>query len=282
MMGYKNMKLISLVENTAPPGLRARHGLAIYIETRLHRLLFDLGPDGTLFENAGKLGVDLAAVDTVVLSHGHFDHGGALGRFLAVNDRAKVYVQEGAFAPHYTRAGLMKISIGLDPALREHPRVVAVRGDLRIDGELLLFTVPQGEKFASPMNGVLLENRGKDPFAHEQDLLITEDETVLLMGCGHRGAVNIMEKAAPWRPDRCVGGFHLYDPVSHRTAPKPLLEGIAAALAAYPDTAFYTCHCTGKKAYGYLRERMPRLGYFQCGDTLFFPENGTEKEEKTE
>ena len=39
------------------------------IETRQHKLLFDVGPDGTLFDNAGKLGIDLSEIDTVILSH---------------------------------------------------------------------------------------------------------------------------------------------------------------------------------------------------------------------
>ena len=82
------MKITALVENTSDCGLKAVHGLSFYIETRLHRLLFDLGPDGTLFHNAARLGIDLAAVDTVVLSHGHYDHGGALKRFLALNSSA--------------------------------------------------------------------------------------------------------------------------------------------------------------------------------------------------
>lgn len=47
-----------------------------------HKVLFDLGPDDTFLHNAKKCGVDIAAVDTVIISHGHVDHGGGLGAFL--------------------------------------------------------------------------------------------------------------------------------------------------------------------------------------------------------
>jgi len=85
------MKITVLVENTCRPGFSATHGLSLYVETTRHRLLFDLGPDETLFDNAARLSIDLARVDTVILSHGHLDHGGALKRFLSLNHTALIY-----------------------------------------------------------------------------------------------------------------------------------------------------------------------------------------------
>ena len=68
------MKITALVENRSESDLKPVHGLALYIETQRHRILFDLGPDDTIFENAEKKGISLADVDTVILSHGHSDH----------------------------------------------------------------------------------------------------------------------------------------------------------------------------------------------------------------
>lgn len=44
--------LISVVESTTKSELKAKHGLSFDIETKSHKILFDLGEDGTLFENA--------------------------------------------------------------------------------------------------------------------------------------------------------------------------------------------------------------------------------------
>ncbi len=262
------MKLTALVENTTNCGLKVAHGLSLYIETERHKLLFDLGPDETLFENARNLGADLTAVDTVIISHGHNDHGGALKRFLEVNSQAKIYVQRRAFEPHYSKTPLEYVPIGLDRSLMDREQLVLVDGDFVIDDELRLFTVLNTEKCHSTANDTLFDENGPDSFVHEQNLLITEHETVLVMGCGHTGIVNIMEKASVWQPRLCVGGFHLYNPSMKKTVPDELLDQIAGELRAYPQMRFYTCHCTGTQAYQYLAERVPGLSYLACGDHL--------------
>lgn len=72
------MRVVSLIENTGKRmDLQTEHGLSLYIETAGHKVLFDTGATDRFLENAEKLGVDLTAVDTLVLSHGHYDHTGA-------------------------------------------------------------------------------------------------------------------------------------------------------------------------------------------------------------
>jgi metal-dependent hydrolase (beta-lactamase superfamily II) len=63
----------------------AAHGLSCLITTRTpslqHTLLFDTGPDETIFErNVIRLGVDMGGVDAMMLSHGHWDHAGTMVR----------------------------------------------------------------------------------------------------------------------------------------------------------------------------------------------------------
>ena len=262
------MKITALVENTSDCGLKAVHGLSFYIETRLHRLLFDLGPDGTLFQNAARLGIDLAAVDTVVLSHGHYDHGGALKKFLALNPSAKVYVQRTAFAPHYSKAGPLKLNIGLDPALADAPNVILLDGDRAIDEELTLFTAKGEDTFRSEANRVLYGKNGPDDFRHEQDLLITENTAVLITGCAHAGVIRILNSVPGQRPAYCVGGFHVYNPVNRRTVSAGQLETLSAALKENADVRFYTCHCTGKKAFSYLQAQNENVFYISAGSVL--------------
>ena len=139
------MKAIMLVENQSVGECKAAHGLSLYIETPGHRLLFDLGPDHTLFENAGKMDINLEKVDTVIISHGHYDHGGALEEFLHMNSKARIYIQKKAFAPYYSIALGKARSIGLDPRLAADPRIILLEGDFKIDEELELFTVTGDE-----------------------------------------------------------------------------------------------------------------------------------------
>lgn len=261
------MIITALVENTTACGLQTAHGLSLYIQTRNHHILFDLGPDHTLFANAARRGIDLAEIDTVIISHGHADHGGALCEFLTVNPTAQIYIQKRAFEPHTNRTFGDNKYIGLDRSLADDPQITLIDGDYRIDRELFLFTVPQTGKCHSPANDVLYHGSGRDDFAHEQNLLITENASALIMGCGHCGIINILEKSA-CQPDLCVGGFHLLNPTSRESAPKALLDEILLELQAYPKTRFYTCHCTGREAFDYLSASRENISYLSCGESI--------------
>ena len=261
------MQITALVENHSHSPLQAKHGLALYIETQRHKLLFDLGPDRTLFDNASRKGIDLTQVDTVILSHGHLDHGGALARFLSLNTTAKIYAQKSAFEPHYSKLAFLKVPVGLKRRLAAHPQLILLDESFAIDDELTLFTVKEAGQCPSPANDSLYSADGRDDFCHEQHLLIREQKTALIMGCGHTGVLNILSQAA-CTPDLCVGGYHLYDLLTKKTVPASLLNAIALGLRSYPQTQFYTCHCTGQEAYQQLKSQLPALSYLACGDTI--------------
>ena len=139
------MRIVNLVENTeGVSGCAVEHGLCFYIETEKHKLLMDTGASYLLLENAEKLGVDLTEVDTVVLSHGHYDHGGGILPFAKINPTAKIYVPEEAFGEYYSmnKAGEPRY-IGLAKEIQELPQLVTVSaedGIYRIDDELFLFS----------------------------------------------------------------------------------------------------------------------------------------------
>ena len=262
------MKITALVENRSDGELKPKHGLSFFIQTEKHTLLFDVGPDETLFENAQKKGIDLREVDTVVISHGHLDHGGAMEQFLRVNTKAKIYVQRKAFDRHTCKLLFFQANVGFNRKLMKNPRIVLVDGDYQIDDELRLLIVKDSAACRSGANDVLYENGQKDNFLHEQNLLIREKTTALIVGCGHTGIVNIMQTAAAFEPAYCIGGYHLYDPIKKKSADESLLCEIAEHLAAYPQVQFYTCHCTGQTAFDYLAAKLPNMHYFSCGNEI--------------
>ena len=100
------MRILNLVENEeGVPGCEAAHGLFFYVETQNHKLLFDTSPSEVVLRNAERLGVDLTAVDTVILSHGHYDHSGGIMAFTDINPRAKIYMQQNASGEYYAFDG---------------------------------------------------------------------------------------------------------------------------------------------------------------------------------
>ena len=152
------MKFTCLLENTTCDArLTAEHGLSVLAETPHHTLLFDTGATGVFADNAAALGVDLKAVDTAILSHGHYDHGGGLRRFLSENETAPVWLHRQAFVLHRALHGDELADIGLDPALREEPRLRFVDADTELDDELTLLTGVAGDALSPRAN----ETRGK-------------------------------------------------------------------------------------------------------------------------
>lgn len=90
------MKIINLVENTKKGECLNEHGLSFYVETKKHKLLIDTGASDMFIQNAECLGVDLTQIDTVILSHGHYDHSGGLLPFAKLNPSAKIYLKDTA------------------------------------------------------------------------------------------------------------------------------------------------------------------------------------------
>ena len=88
------MKIQTLMEdNISGKNLCAEHGLCIYIETGKHKLLVDTGQSDRTWDNAKTKGINLEEIDTVVLSHGHYDHSGGLMGFAQINPNAKIYMR---------------------------------------------------------------------------------------------------------------------------------------------------------------------------------------------
>ena len=78
------MKITTLSDNNAlkMSGCESEHGFSTLIEYNGYTILFDTGK-GTLFlENAERLHKDLSKIDTLVISHGHYDHGGGVRTLL--------------------------------------------------------------------------------------------------------------------------------------------------------------------------------------------------------
>ena len=272
------MKVKILLENTsANPNFKSSHGLSIYLETAKHKILFDVGPNNYFIENALALGIDLSMVDTVVISHGHFDHGGGLKSFLKLNSSAKIYVQKNIFAKHYSNRGPDKISdIGLNSELESNEQIIFVKDYLRIDEELEIFADVKNKYFMPSDNKELLQQQGQelftDDFKHEQNLIVnSNNKIVVLSGCAHRGILNIMDKAMTiikGEPDYVIGGFHLYSNSRQICEDSAKIEQIALSLKNL-TTKFYTCHCTGIKPFKMLRAVMgEKIEYISTGTEL--------------
>lgn len=267
----------TLVENTAiNTQFKASHGLSFYIQTDKHNILFDVGENENFLHNARQLNVSIKDVDIVIISHAHFDHGGALEIFLKENNTALIYLQKTAFGKYYSVIGDNKFDLSLNNALKKHPQVKLMDDFTRIDDELSIFSNITGQKLTSTVNSCLYKKMNHelvlDNFEHEQCLVVeSKNKKILFGGCAHNGIVNILEKGESLYQtefDFVFSGFHLFNPRTKISENPKLITAIGQELLKR-KTIFYTGHCTGQEAFDTLKENMKdKIWYASAGSEV--------------
>ncbi len=257
-------------------GLVAEHGFAALVTVRRGEtttsLLFDTGisPDG-MVTNADRLGVDLSAVQGVVLSHGHFDHAGGLaGLARRLGSRRLPMVVH----PHaWTRRRLAVPGREPDELPTLSPRALSGEGftvverrepSLLVDGCVLITgEVDRTTEFERGMppspEGWTGEAWAHDPLVIDDQALVVhvrDRGLVVVTGCGHAGAVTIVRHARRLtgveRLHGLIGGLHLGGP-----AFEPVIGPTVAALTELTPTLVVPGHCTGWRAQHALAAALP-------------------------
>lgn len=265
------MNVTVLMENTALEGcgLAVEHGLSLYIRYRGRELLLDAGSSGRFADNAQALGVDLSAVETAVLSHGHYDHADGLRRFFQINSRAKVYMRPDAAGGYFAMDPGRPRYIGIHRDILEQSRdrFVSVEGPYALmEGAWLIPDTVRDPAFAGRADN-LAYRRGEDDFVpddyrHEQSLVLEGERGLAVFNsCSHTGIVNIVRGVLEQFPGRkvhaVVGGFHMFSKgETGMNCPPEHVYQVAAALEELGVEAVYTGHCTGGPALALLQERF--------------------------
>ena len=279
------------------------HGLSILLETEEHRILLDTGASDVFIRNAKQMGIDLSTVDYVFISHGHSDHAGGLKHLMNINDNAKVIVSPDAMSGRfYSKRGNLHSITAEWPKIGDGRLVLidqtcAIAEDIHVIAHIpQTYPMPKGNVnlYVQNTNDDLIH----DDFRHELALYV---DGLLFTGCAHSGLENILA-ACPWPVHTVVGGFHLLDDYelteqrepssshaldlwslatagtqewpsrdgSRRNQTEEELAALAQRLKAkYPNTQFFTSHCTGDKVFAMLKAIMGnQLHAFSCGMTI--------------
>jgi len=260
----RKLRILTLVENNAGSGLRAEHGLSVWIEADNRRILFDTGQGDALMPNASALGVPLQSADAIVLSHGHYDHTGALAAALKAAAGASLYLHPAAVENKYgINPQPPNRYIGMPDEARRAVRsrlqdVVWTSLPTRVAPDVFVTgPIPRHTDFES-VDGFCLDEQCSTPddMLDDQALyMFTADGIIVVLGCGHSGVVNTLDYvAALTGTDRfaaVIGGMHLGG------ASEARLAATADTLARYDVQLIAPCHCTGAAAVGYLSSRFP-------------------------
>lgn len=276
------MDITVLIENLGPEGLACEHGLALHINYRGHSLLLDTGSTGAFADNARALDIDLAGVETAVLSHGHYDHADGMRAFFKANCHAPVLVRAGAKGAYYSmRAGTPKfVGIHRDICRDYEDRLVEVEGLYPLMEGAWLVENPDPE--ANPERAQrLYEKKGEDrfipdDFSHEHSLVLEgERGLVVFNSCCHAGAANIAAHIARTFPGKPIaallGGFHMMGATGTDSinCSEEYIRAVAREFKTMGIGRIYTGHCTGMPAFDLLKAELgERLAYMRTGDRI--------------
>lgn len=271
------MKITVLIENSKRESchLTAEHGLSLYIEFEGKNYLLDAGGTAAFMENAELLGIDLGAVDTCLLSHGHYDHSGGFCDFFAVNKKARLYAMRSVTGKYYSGSGGRIHYIGLPEALiRElDNRLAGITGVKQIADNL--WAVPHtagGLEEIGASRGLYrkcAEGYMPDDFAHEVSYVFKTDQgLVVINSCSHGGILNILDEVADVFPSEKVyaflGGLHMKGRKNGQeicTFTPAEIDGLCQGVMERGIQRIYTGHCTGKPGYDLLKQRLGNVLY---------------------
>jgi 7,8-dihydropterin-6-yl-methyl-4-(beta-D-ribofuranosyl)aminobenzene 5'-phosphate synthase len=255
-----------LVDNHATgPGLIAEHGWAVRLDLGTRRILFDTGQTNAILANVLRLGIDLSETDTIVLSHGHYDHTGGLADVLdAAGGGIPVYAHPGALGPKYHHGDKGVRSIGMPPHCLERvqpgrAKVRTVTGPTEIaPGLFLTGPIPRRHRQEEDDEGFRLDREGRqvDPLTDDQALFRrTPAGTIVLLGCAHAGLINtldyIQHRTGGEPIHTILGGMHL------RSASDERIAWTVKALQQFSIERFYPAHCTGTRPVAAFEAAFP-------------------------
>ena len=283
MLKAETIRLTTLMENTGPTrGLLAEHGLSILVEAGGKSILVDTGATPyTVVHNASSLGVSLSSVDTIVLSHGHYDHTGGLTAVLAAAHKEMEIVAHPAMWEHKgsSRAPGQFNYAGI-PFCREELERLGARFSLTADPTWFTEDIATtGEEEMTTdfetIDPKLALKKGNDivpdPMVDDQSLFLKTDKgLVIVLGCAHRGMINVirhsMKLAGMDKVYMVVGGTHL-GPASSEQVTKSI-----AALRDIGVEHIGVSHCTGLPRAAILATEFgDRFFYNNCGTIVTLP-----------
>jgi 7,8-dihydropterin-6-yl-methyl-4-(beta-D-ribofuranosyl)aminobenzene 5'-phosphate synthase len=263
----ETLKVTVLVEdsvNVKNPNLIAKHGLSLLVETKFagidSKFLMDSGPGPDIaLRNADMIDVDLKKIDSIMISHGHYDHTGALLQVLKrIGHSVPVIAHPNVFSPKFSyKPALTPIGIEFD-----QPVIKAAGGELlltRASITLLNGVISSGEilrktNFEDTKGFWTVECNDfiEDSVSDDQALFINvrNKGLVILTGCAHSGIINTVRHAKRVTGIEnvyaIIGGFHLEQAGDER------IQNSITELKKIDLKRIYPCHCTGKKAISQL------------------------------
>lgn len=250
------MKITILTENrNCDNNCINENGLSIYIEMNDNKLLLDSGITNAFLKNAETLGINLDEVNTIVLSHGHWDHGNGLKY---INTKKTLILHPECYTERYSLRRNMAFA-GINETREELLKkfeLIETKEPYKIF-ENVWFLGQINRKFEVPVKNLptVLKDEKTDYLYDDCGgiAIKTEKGIVVFSSCSHSGIDNIIEQSKQItgedRVIAVIGGFHLKEINSYT-------DQIIQYFKNNNIQSAYMGHCTSDEVIDYFKEKL--------------------------
>ncbi|NLJ15846.1 MAG: MBL fold metallo-hydrolase [Clostridiales bacterium] len=282
------MKIISLIDNTSVnKKLETSHAISFYAEVFDKKIIFDTGDSSAVISNAKKLGVPVKGLTDIIISHNHLAHTGGAEAFLKQSPKARLYMKANCVDDFYIKTTLVKKNISLPKGFFKKfaKRMILFNNFTEISDRIYLCSNEKNDEEVLNLDKSYLRKSNDefvpDDFNHECFAVIfpkerKQDGLVIITGCAHQGISNFVNTVKYRWYDipilGVIGGFHLMkNTPSTLNCSEKHVKLLAEKLNSSAVKRFYTCHCTGTRAFDILADTLQsKITYFSCGEEIRF------------
>lgn len=258
-------KLTILVNDAAEVPYLKEHGIAILIEYNGSRILFDTAQNEALFYNAKQLDISFLELNSLILSHGHYDHGGNVFKILEKNPLITFFAHPDCLNKRYSYhkgkepkfAGLSEINEKAITSLpSDHCSWCDIPTEI-IPNVWVTGEIPKKNNFEDTGGDFYLDKEGQIVDLLKDDLsmwIVDKGELVIVCGCCHSGIINTIEYIKKIskisKIKTLIGGFHL------KKANEARISKSIKYLNSLGINKIIPLHCTGKNIIKIFKEKL--------------------------